>query len=69
MNETEKALIIGAIDEILTDRFDHYDHFTDEQRERMTAFVSEVFDTSTPRDLREGLIALSTKLYAEVFGE
>lgn len=67
ITRTEKALIIGALDEFLLDVVDSEDHFTDDQRDAVDSLYAEVIDTSSPRDLREKLTALAQRLYAEVF--
>jgi hypothetical protein len=69
MEKREKVLIVGIIDELLIEKMDCGELFTESEREYVLDVISETFDVTSPRDLRESLIALGRKLYEEVKAE
>lgn len=58
---------MGAIDEFLIERLNCQELLTEDEDEKVQAYLSEVIDTTSPKDIRESLIALGRKLYAETF--
>lgn len=65
MTDKEKLMIIGVIDELLIEQLDHTEHFTEDERQEVHAKYDGIFDTTSPRDIRESLIDLARKLYEE----
>lgn len=69
MNNREKALVVGAIDDFLKESLNYHDMLSDEQYDRVNDYLCEVVDTSSPKDIRESLVALGRRLYSELFKE
>jgi hypothetical protein len=66
MNRKEKILIISAIDSLLFDELDYRDAFSKEERDEILSLGEEVFDSTSPKDIREGMVSLARKLYREI---
>lgn len=67
MTKKEKALVIGAIDDFLIKETRSLSHLKGEHREKMDDYLNEVIDTTSPKDIRESLSSLITKLYEGLF--
>lgn len=66
MTDKEKLLIIGAIDDMLIHILDHETTFTEQEKEYLTKQITDVYDTSSPKEIREDMIILARKLYDEI---
>lgn len=66
MSDKEKLLIIGALDELLIGGLGSREQFAEEERNFVEEKYHEVFDTNSPKDIREGMTALARKLYTEI---
>ena len=67
MSEEEKILIIGAIDDLLVEELGCREQLTEKERQIILNRCFEIFDTTSPRDVRERLTELARSLYEEVF--
>ncbi|MDR4318710.1 Uncharacterised protein [Niallia circulans] len=69
MTLKEKILIISAIDDFLIHEANYEECFSDEEREEILIQYRDIFDTTSPKDIREGMVQLAHKLFAETRGE
>ena len=67
MIKKEKLIVIGAIQEMLIRDLGYGDAFTENELKSMTDDLNELFDTTSPRDLRESMIILARILYGEIY--
>ncbi|MFZ4454290.1 hypothetical protein [Salibacterium aidingense] len=69
MTYADKLLIIGAVDELLINTLGYVEGFSEEERSNVESKIEEVFDTSSPKELREGMVDLARNLYEDVTKE
>lgn len=69
MTNSEKILIISAIDDMLIHEVGYDECFSTREREEITELAKEVYDMTAPREIRERFERLARKLYAEVIGD
>ena len=67
MTDKERILITGVVDEVLCTELDTREQFNEEERERIEERYLEIFDTTSPKDIRESMATLARKLYEETF--
>lgn len=65
----EAYLVLGVIDNILVDTFGHRDHLTEQEREEIVEGFGDIFDTTSPQELRSGLIDTTNKLHRFIKSE
>lgn len=65
MTEKQRLLLICAIDSVLFEELNYTECFTKEERNDLTKKAEDIFDMSSPKELREGFIELARNLYSE----
>lgn len=66
MDNKDRYLIIGAIDDLLKEYCNYDDCFTEEEFELIASMRDEIFDTNSPKSIREGMVNLAHRLFEEL---
>jgi hypothetical protein len=69
MTNSEKILLISAIDDMLIHTVGYDECFTNRERDEIAELAKEVYDMTAPKDIRERFERLARKLYAEITGD
>lgn len=69
MDNKEKMLVVGAIDDFLKESLGYSEMLTDDEYDQVEEYLKETVDTTSPKDLRDSLASLGKKLYSDVFEE